>query len=258
MGPIKESNGILFLSSMMAAMRDHLSPLGIICLVFIRGYCPLPMALQGMQPLRTHGPRALSSQDSFLFTEDYSEYGDAVTTAPSKRATPGGGTLQRCAYDPCLEGQTSCFELAASTHCLCRGYSLNNEAPEAPSLSSVSWNGSEVVVKWCAPYSYVTAYVVTVGGQKRTMFEEGRRSGAVGDIDNIAEVCVRAVNDAGDSKGSCMMYHPRDNSLALTAGLIGGALGFLLLLMLVILLWRHRRQRKREATISMSRTAETQ
>ncbi|XP_030602455.1 leucine-rich repeat neuronal protein 4 [Archocentrus centrarchus] len=239
---------------MMAAMRDLLSPLGIICLVFIRGYCPLPMALQGMHPMRTRGPSSHSSEDQFVSTEDYSQYEDIVTTTSSKRLTPGGGTLQQCDYDPCLEGQTSCFQLAISTHCLCRGLPLN-EVPKAPSLSSVSWNGSKVVLKWCAPYSHVTAYIVTVGGEERMTFGEGERSGAVGDIDDIAEVCVKAVNNAGASDGSCMIYHPKDNNLALTAGLIGGALGFLLLVLLVILLWR---QRKQEATISMSNTAETQ
>uniref|UniRef100_A0A3Q0RY08 Fibronectin type-III domain-containing protein n=1 Tax=Amphilophus citrinellus TaxID=61819 RepID=A0A3Q0RY08_AMPCI len=128
---------------------------------------------------------------SFVSTEDYSQYEDIVTTTSSKRLTPGGGTLQQCDYDPCLEGQTSCFQLAISTHCLCRGLPLN-EVPKAPSLSSVSWNGSKVVLKWCAPYSHVTAYIVTVGGEERMTFGEGERSGAVGDIDDIAEVCVKA------------------------------------------------------------------
>uniref|UniRef100_A0A3P8Q4L5 Uncharacterized protein n=1 Tax=Astatotilapia calliptera TaxID=8154 RepID=A0A3P8Q4L5_ASTCA len=180
-----------------------------------------------------------------------------TTTRSSKTLIPSRGTLKQCDYDPCLEGQISCFELAASSNCLCPGFTLNNVPPEAPKLSSVSWNGSEVVLQWCTPYSFVTAYVVTVGGQERQKFEEDRRSGGVGEVGNIAEVCVVAVNDAGASEGSCMMYHPRDNSLPLTAGLIGGALGFLLLLLLAVLLWRHKRQRKQEATISMHNTAET-
>lgn len=206
----------------------------------------------------THGPSSHSSEDQFISTDDYSQYDDIFTTTSSKRLTPGGGTLQQCDYDPCLEGQTSCFQLAVSTHCLCPGFTLSNVAPEAPRLKSVSWNGSKVVLKWCTPYSHVKAYIVTVGGEERMTFGEGKRSGAVGDIDDIANVCVKAVNDAGASDGSCMIYHPKDNNLALTAGLIGGALGFLLLVLLVILLWRHRRQRKQEATISMSNTAETQ
>lgn len=243
-------------SSTTAAMRDLTFPLGIICLLFIRGYCPLPMSSEGMHPMGIHGPYAHSDKDSLVNDEDYSQYDD-TTTRSSKTLIPSRGTLKQCDYDPCLEGQISCFELAASSNCLCPGFTLNNMPPEAPKLSSVSWNGSEVVLQWCTPYSFVTAYVVTVGGQERQKFEEDRRSGGVGEVGNIAEVCVVAVNDAGASEGSCMMYHPRDNSLPLTAGLIGGALGFLLLLLLAVLLWRHKRQRKQEATISMHNTAET-
>lgn len=190
--------------------------------------------------------------------DDYNQFDDPVTTIVPKMVPSVGGPLQRCDYNPCLETQVPCAVLSKSTGCLCPGFTLNNMVPDAPSLKSVSWNGSEVVVRWCAPYSYVSAYVVTVGGQERKRFGKDQRSGGVDNIDHIAEVCVIAVNDAGE-KGSCMMYQPRDNSLPLKAGLIGGALGFLLLLLLAVLLWRHRRQRRQqEAGIFMHDTAEAQ
>ncbi|XP_070700142.1 leucine-rich repeat neuronal protein 4 [Pempheris klunzingeri] len=236
----------------MAASRDLPPPLVIICLVLIRGYSPLPTTsgVEGPNPTRPLMPHDFP-------TEDYEQLDDTVTPVIPKVVSPVGGSFQRCDYNPCLESQVPCADLIASTGCWCPGFTLHNMAPEAPNLKSVSWNGSQVVVRWCAPYSYVTAYVVTVGGEDRQSFGRDKRSGGVDNIDHIAEVCVIAVNDAGES-GSCMMYRPRDSSLPLKAGLIGGALGFLLLLLLAVLLWRHKRQRTQEASISMHDTAETQ
>ncbi|XP_068600436.1 leucine-rich repeat neuronal protein 4, partial [Brachionichthys hirsutus] len=169
---------------------------------------------------------------------------------------PGERTLQQCDYNPCLETQTPCAKLAAATNCLCPGFTLHNEAPEAPKLKSASWNGSEVVISWCAPYSYVTSYIATAGGKERQKFGRDRRSGGVGHVGHASEVCVVAANDFGESKGSCLTYQPRDNSLPLKAGLIGGALGVLLLLSLVVLLWRRKGQRKRQESIAMHNAAE--
>lgn len=195
---------------------------------------------------------------STLSSEDYYDLEEQTTAAPPTFVSPDGQNRQPCDYNPCRDNQLPCAKLSVSTGCLCPGFTLNNVAPEAPSLRSVSWNGSEVVLQWCAPYSYVTAYVVMVGGQERQRFGKDQRSGGVGAIDHISEVCVVAVNYAGDSDGSCMMYQPRDNSLPLKAGLIGGTLGLLLLLLLAVLLWRHKRQRKQEASISMHNALGTQ
>ncbi|XP_059207082.1 LRRN4 C-terminal-like protein [Centropristis striata] len=226
----------------MAASRDRAIPMMIVCLVLIRG-----SQSAGKIPMR-HLTEAL-----VLNTGDYDDY---TATVPSV-VTTHRGTKERCDYDPCRENQVPCANLSLSTHCLCPGSTLHNQVPDAPQLKSVSWNGTEVVVQWCAPYSHVTRYVVTVGGEERRTFREDQRSGGVGEVEHITEVCVFAVNDAGD-KESCLMYQPRASSLPLTAGLIGGALGFLLLLLLAVLLCRHRRQRKQEASISMHNAVETQ
>lgn len=240
----------------MAALRDLPLPLVIICLVFIRGYAPLPTTSEvtGTNPITPLRASGFTSEARALPPTDYY---DDETDRPAVPETPFTN-VKRCDYNPCLENQTPCTDLAASTGCLCPGFTLHTEIPEAPDLKTVSWNGSEVVVHWCAPLSYITAYLVTVGEQERRRFREDQRRGAVGDIDHIAEVCVVAVNDAGRSKPSCTMYHPRDHSLPLKAGLIGGALGFLLLLLLAVLLWRHKRQRKQEASMSMHYIPETQ
>ncbi|AWP00147.1 putative leucine-rich repeat neuronal protein 4-like [Scophthalmus maximus] len=245
---------------MLAASRDLPFPLVTICLFFISGCSPLPTTLRatGTNPMRPLRPRGFSSEALVLSTEDYDRLEDTVSTISPSSVSPRETIHQRCNYNPCVEGHSSCLAMGAANGCLCPGFPLHDTAPEAPSLKSVSWNGSEVVIQWCAPYSHVTDYVVTVGGQEWQTFGNKQRSGALGDIEHIAEVCVVAVNDSGASDGSCVMYRPADSSLPLTAGLIGGALGFLLLLLLAVLLWRHRRQRKQEASISMRDTAETQ
>lgn len=246
--------------SMMAAIRNPLFPLVIVCLVFLRGYSPLPTSSQvtGRSPVRTLEPHGSDTVISELSTEDYNNFEDATTTLPNRRTPTHGGISQRCDYNPCVESEISCHDLSLSIGCLCPGFTLHNVRPEAPSLESVSWNGSQVIIKWCAPDSFVNAYTVTVGGEVQQQFGKNQRSGGLGNIDHIAEVCVTAVNDSGASDEACRMYHPRDNSLALRAGLIGGALGFLLLLLLGVLLWRHRRQRKQGASISVHDTAEMQ
>ncbi|KAG7517078.1 hypothetical protein JOB18_048699 [Solea senegalensis] len=240
---------------MTAAIRDLPFPLLLLCLYLMSSCSPLPTPsrVPGTKP-QILRPRGSLPGDLFSSTEDYDQPEDTVTPFSNATVSPHGRTLQRCDYNRCLEGQRSCASLAASTGCLCPGLSLHDVKPRTPYNTSVSWNGSEVIVHWCAPLSHVTAYVVTVGNQERRRFGRDQRSGGVGDVEDSAEVCVFAVNDSGDSDGSCMTYHPRKSSLPLTAGLIGGALGFLLLLLLVVLLWRHKRQRKQEASISTNET----
>lgn len=229
---------------MASVMRNLPHLVVLMWLVSIRGFCPMPT---------TSGATEKSHRESSPSTYDEYDYDYTSTPVAADRASPNGGAPKFCDYRPCREKQTPCVELAASTGCFCPGFTLYNEAPLVPDLRTVSWNGSDVVARWCAPNSYVTAYVVTVGGEEKLKFGSGERSGAVGQLDHIVEVCVSAVNDAGNSKPSCMMYQPRDIKLPLTAGIIGGALGLLLLLLLVVLLWRRRRQRKLEAGVSMGR-----
>lgn len=224
----------------MAASRALSFPLAILCLVLIRGHVSLPT---------TSAVPVLFEQP--LNDDDYDPYAEPSTTQPPKRP---GGPLRRCDYDECLDGQMPCSTQAATTGCLCPGYTPYNQLPNAPRMRSVSWDGSEVVVTWCAPASVITGFVVTVGGEEKQKFGENRRKGGVGTIDQISKVCVAAFNDAGESEPACLMYEPQDRTL-LMAGLIGGALGFLLLLLLAVLLCIRRRQRKQQASISMHDTA---
>lgn len=228
----------------MTACRDLPFLLALVCLVLVTS----------SEVIRR--PRGFSTEEPFSTSEDYGD--ETYGTELPDVAPPTGGPPKRCDYNPCLENQVPCDKLAAAYRCLCPGSTLQNEAPLAPRLESVSWNGSEVLIKWCAPHSYVTAYLATVGEVERKRFGKAQRTGGLGNIEHVSKVCVVAVNDAGVSKASCQMYQTPDSSLPLKAGLIGGALGLLLLLLLVVLLWRHKRQRKQQAGISMHNTAGTQ
>ncbi|KAM8835917.1 leucine-rich repeat neuronal protein 4 [Synchiropus picturatus] len=199
---------------------------------------------------------ALGSQDSralALPSDDYYDTLDPVSTVPPRpMSSTEGRSFQRCKYDRCVDNQLPCDKLAAATGCLCPGFTLYNQLPDPPDQLSLSWNGSEVLVRWCSPYSHVTGYVVTVGGEARRRFGENQRSGGVGDIQEISEVCVVAENDAGFSDDSCTMFRPRSRSVAVRAGLIAGGLGLLLLLLLATAIWGGRRRHKGGNSVSMA------
>lgn len=181
-------------------------------------------------------------------SDDYDDYEDTNTASAPVRGSLKPGASQRCDYDPCRDNQTPCKDLSLSTGCLCPGFTLYTQLPDAPRIESVFHNGSGVLVRWCAPYSHVTTYTVIVGGLERQSFGPGQRRGLLGELAAEAEVCVVAGNDVGISDRSCKKYQPRHGELRLTGWLIGGAGGLLLLVLLAAMLWRHRRQKKQEAS----------
>ncbi|XP_077448647.1 leucine-rich repeat neuronal protein 4 [Stigmatopora argus] len=236
----------------MAATRNVLTT--VVCLLLFAGSTSQPTTNQGP---RTHWtgvlrPRTFSSEGLEIPPDDYYETEDDVTTVSSKKVFTKFGTLKKCDYNPCEEDEPPCDELAATNKCSCPGSTSHLEAPRPPFLKTATWSGSDVVLRWCGPYSFVKAYKVTVGGTERRIFGSDRRGGGVGPIENVSEVCLVATNDAGDSEGSCMIFRPGDGNLLIKAGLIGGALGFLLLLLLAVLLWRRRRQRRVQNNSSFS------
>ncbi|XP_054900030.1 LRRN4 C-terminal-like protein isoform X2 [Poeciliopsis prolifica] len=184
-------------------MRNRPFPLVIVCLLSIRGFCPLSSAGTGAPP---RGP--------VIPTDDYDTY-EEISTRPM---TTVARTLQRCDFHLCKEKQTPCEELAASLGCLCPGFSLPDKDPESPTVTSVTWNGSAVVVRWCAPPSYVTSYVVTIKGGEKQIVKKDQRSTTLNQIDHKAEVCVVAVNDVGESGRSCMEYTPAQEAKEETGG----------------------------------------
>lgn len=193
--------------------------------------------------------------------EDYDNPDYDPTQRPTNPLLPTQvGGSQRCDYDHCRDQQRPCVELLAATGCQCPGLSGPQEVPEPPYLKQVVQQGSEVVVQWCAPASTVSHYQIVVKGQEPLVFTGLSRKGVLMDVEAGEEICVEAVNAAGVSspaQHSCMTYQPEnDGSLALKAGLIGGALGLLLLFFLVFfLLWR-RRARGKSGGRSLSHTTD--
>lgn len=243
----------------MPANRDPPPPLVILLLALLSGNPAFATPSEVSGTNHTVKPRGRVYDNLGLKPDDYySDYDDhdplsQPNPAPSQSTAP-----KICDYDVCLELQLPCSQLA---NCLCPGISLGLEVPAAPTLKRLYKEGSEVVVRWCAPYSIVTHYQVVVDAQEPLEFAEGKRTGAVGKVERGMKVCVVAVNNAGVSaptEFSCMIYKPpEDNNVALKAGLIGGALGFLLLLSLGVLLWRLRARRKADARISTRDTDDT-
>ncbi|XP_077596889.1 leucine-rich repeat neuronal protein 4 [Stigmatopora nigra] len=234
----------------MAATRNALTT--VICLLLFAGSISQPTTNQWPRTNWTDVLRPRASEDLEIPPDAYYEQEDDITTVSSKTVLTNDGMSKKCDYNPCEENQPPCGELAATNKCLCPGSTSDLEAPRPPFLKTATWSGSEVVLRWCSPYSFVKAYKVTVGGKERQIFGSDRRNGGVGPIETVSEVCLVATNDAGDSEGSCMMYKPGDGNLPIKAGLIGGALGLLLLLLLAILLWRRRRQRRVQNNSSFS------
>lgn len=229
----------------MAVCSELPLPLALLCLVLIRGLSALP-ASSGVHPVGGP-PSPTATVDPFLNTEDYDISQNTLSTDVRDTPPPTSSIrpLERCNYDPCMENQTPCQQLKATRQCLCPGFTLADQAPLPPVLRSLAWNGSQVVVHWCAPHSHVTGYWATVGGAKRGQFGTGQRFGGLGAMDHLTEVCLSAVNEAGTSEVVCQMYHYDGHSgggLLLTLGLVGGALVLLLLPLVAILLWRRRRQ----------------
>ncbi|XP_067113895.1 LRRN4 C-terminal-like protein [Osmerus mordax] len=206
-------------------------------------------------------PHSNGPQPTNLNSDDYEDaYAD--DTVPTREpALPGNTDLEPCDYDPCQQDQIPCHLLSAQRDCLCPGLTSYLEVPDPPSLMVLSQEGSEVVVQWCAPSSPVSSYLVTVDEGNTKVFGQNVRRGSIGEVPQGVKVCVLALNDSGLSDpagGSCATFQPSGkSSTALKAGLIGGALGFLLLLSLALLLWRLRARRKAGTRISTHDTLET-
>ena len=207
-------------------------------------------------------PRGNGPQPWNLDSDDYDDSFDNDDAVPSREPAPPRDTdLEPCDYDPCQQDQIPCHLLSEKSACLCPGLTSYLEVPEPPSQMVLSQEGSEVVVQWCAPFSPVTSYMVTVEAGNTKVFGQNVRRGSIGEVPQGVKVCVLALNDSGLSDpagGSCATFQPSGrSSTALKAGLIGGALGFLLLLSLALLLWRLRARRKAGTRISTHDTLET-
>ncbi|RXN03331.1 LRRN4 C-terminal [Labeo rohita] len=181
--------------------------------------------------------------------DDYDEETSKTTATPQSPGVTTSRVVRRpCYYDPCAVQTIPCEKISAQTGCLCPGLTGPEERPEPPELREVKLDGSgKVLVHWCAPRSTVTHYEVTLSGENKPLvFKENLRKGAIPELKVGETVCVAARNQVGISEKSCKRYEPpQPNPVALSAGIIAGSVGFLLLLLvLAIVLWKRRTCRK--------------
>lgn len=175
---------------------------------------------------------------------------DTTTTPPEKYTdvTRGVGKQQICNYDLCVGQQESCQEIAAKIGCLCPGITPYSVPPLSPQVKSVTQaDAGRVTIRWCAPFSFVSQYRVTVEGKvdQPHVFEQTFRNATLTGVRIGQKVCVQAMNNAGVSlytKDSCLTYKPEKvANTPLVAGVIAGGLGFILLLtMVALIMWRRK------------------
>ncbi|CAL8399561.1 unnamed protein product [Boreogadus saida] len=227
----------------MITVRDSVRPVWFLLLAFL--------ALLGSWPCVAIPTQESGTNDmlsELLVSDDYYD----VLDDPPPETKPGPkneSALQPCDYDVCLEQKEPCSVLAAGK-CLCPGITLEDMAPEAPTVTSLTPGGSEgVTVRWCAPYSLVTAYTIKGAEQEPVRVGSHLRSSKLKGLNDGDKVCVLAENAVGEGPESCMVYRAEKDA-ALTAGLIGGALGLGLLAALAGLLWKYTQRRKSGARLS--------
>ncbi|CAL8276623.1 unnamed protein product [Arctogadus glacialis] len=199
-------------------------------------------------PTQESGTNNMPSE--LLVSDDYYDVFDdtPLETKPGPKHESG---QQPCDYDVCLEQKEPCSVLAARKGCLCPGITLEDVAPEAPTVTSLTPGGSEgVTVRWCAPYSLVTAYTIKGAEKEPVRVGSHLRSGKLKGLNDGDKVCVLAENAAGEGPVSCMTYRAEKDNASLTAGLIGGALGLGLLAVLAVLLWKYTQRRRSGARLS--------
>ncbi|NXA78825.1 LRRN4 protein, partial [Thryothorus ludovicianus] len=142
-----------------------------------------------------------------------------------------------CDYNPCRHLQKPCRELQNISQCSCPGTSREDEIPEPPRLREViEITDSSAQIRWCAPYSVVHSYGLTLRAQD----SEDRQFV----MDNIYptarqytlydllpfttyHVCVTASNKAGSSQttgqqipgNSCTSFKTKPSYKYVFAGL---------------------------------------
>ncbi|CAL8365179.1 unnamed protein product [Lota lota] len=227
----------------MIAAKDSVRALWIVLL-----------ALLGSWPCVATPTQELGKNNMLTEPEDSDDYYNTFEDPPLPTSHPSPKKetdLQPCVYDVCLEQKAPCSVLAAQNGCLCLGITLEAVTPEAPTMMSLTTEGSEgVVVRWCSPHSLVTTYSIKVVEKQRVTVDGSLRSGKLEGLNHGDKVCVIAENAAGEGPESCMTYRSEEDNVSLKAGLIGGALGLVLLAVLAVLLWKYTQRRRSGARIS--------
>uniref|UniRef100_A0A8D2P8S0 Leucine rich repeat neuronal 4 n=1 Tax=Zosterops lateralis melanops TaxID=1220523 RepID=A0A8D2P8S0_ZOSLA len=93
------------------------------------------------------------------YTDDY-DYEEPAKETPVQTAHVA------CDYNPCRHLQKPCRELQNVSKCLCPGTLREDEIPAPPRLREVTEiTDSSAQIRWCAPYSVVHSYELTLHAQ---------------------------------------------------------------------------------------------
>ncbi|XP_035505079.1 leucine-rich repeat neuronal protein 4 [Scophthalmus maximus] len=203
----------------------------------------------------------LGSDDDY--SDDYLDDHSSPPEVPSPVRIPVLNREARlCPYNPCLENQEPCANLAVQSGCLCPGLSGADQPPHAPRIQALlpiseGDDRGKVEVQWCAPSSVVSGYRVVVEGTDGDALEFGDalRRGSLASLEVGTKVCVVAVNNAGHSSPSefsCNRYDPPESSEHnVFAWVISGGVALLLLVVITsLILWKQNmcQRGKRDST----------
>ncbi|XP_071297498.1 leucine-rich repeat neuronal protein 4 [Agelaius tricolor] len=152
-----------------------------------------------LSPARSGAPSAaVPSTPSPHYTDDYDYEG------PREEAQAA------CDYDPCRHLQKPCRELQNISQCSCPGTSREDEIPDSPRLRAVvEITDSSAQIRWCAPYSVVHSYELTLRAQdsedrqfvRDNIYPTARQYTLYNLLPfTTYHICVTASNKAGSSQ----------------------------------------------------------
>ncbi|NXQ67834.1 LRRN4 protein, partial [Quiscalus mexicanus] len=157
-----------------------------------------------LNPARSGAPSAaVPSTPSPHYTDDY----DYEEPREEGLAQPAQAA---CDYDPCRHLQKPCRELQNISQCSCPGTSREDEIPDSPRLRAVvEITDSSAQIRWCAPYSVVHSYELTLRAQdsedrqfvRDNIYPTARQYTLYNLLPfTTYHICVTASNKAGSSQ----------------------------------------------------------
>ncbi|NWX65198.1 LRRN4 protein, partial [Promerops cafer] len=154
-----------------------------------------------------------------------------------KEASPGQTEHIACDYNPCRHLQRPCRELQNISQCSCPGTSREDEIPDPPRLKEViEITDSSAQIRWCAPYSVVHSYELTLRAQdnedRQFVMDNIYPTARQYTLYNLLpfttyQICVTASNKAGSSQttgqqipgNSCTSFKTKPSYKYVFAGL---------------------------------------
>ncbi|NXE37186.1 LRRN4 protein, partial [Ptilorrhoa leucosticta] len=163
---------------------------------------------------RTSSPQLNSTRSSARSepapTTPSPHYVDDYDYEEQPKETPEQLAHIACDYNPCRHLQKPCRELQSISQCSCPGTSSEDEIPDPPRLREViEITDSSAQIRWCAPYSVVHTYELTLHAQdnedRQFVMENIYPTARQYTLYNLLpfttyHICMTASNKAGSSQ----------------------------------------------------------